>query len=97
MSVLAGQTVYAVGVYQPLERIIAMSNGGFNQTAATALHGVTPVVWVNREGTTLRLDIQGLEPVSLQAGENYSHIFQSAGKYAFSVYGFAAEGQVTVV
>ena len=93
----AGRTAYAVGVYQPVESVIAISNGSFNQTAVTALHGVTPVVWVNKEGVPLLLSIQGLKPVSLQAGQNYTYIFQSTGKYTFSVYGFPVEGQVAVV
>jgi len=93
----AGKTVYSVGVYEPLERFVAISNGAFNQTAVTALHGVTPVVWVNEEGSPLLLNIQGLKPVSLQAGQNYSYVFQSAGKYTYSIHGFAADGEVTVL
>jgi len=93
----AGRAAYAVGVYQPVERIVAISGGSFNQSAVTALHGVTPVVWVNKEGVPLLLNIQGVKPVSLQAGQNFSYIFQSAGKYTFSVYAFAVQGQVTVV
>ena len=92
----AGKTAYAVGVYTPVERTIAISSNGFNQTSVTALHGVTPLVWMNEAGFPLVLDVQGLQAVPLQAGQNYTHVFQSAGKFSFSIFETSAQGLVTV-
>jgi len=96
VALQAGGTAYAVGVYTPIVRRIAISGTAFNETSTTALHGVTPVVWIN-EGPPLVLDIQGLNPVSLQTGQNYTHIFQAGGTFTFSVYDSSSEGEVLVI
>ena len=92
----AGKTSYAVGVYTPVERVVAISNDGFNQTSITALHGVTPVVWVNEAGSPVVLDVQGVKAVPLEAGQNYTQVFQSAGKFAYSIFNTSEQGRVTV-
>jgi hypothetical protein len=64
--VVGGKTAYAVGIYLPIVRVITFNRDGFNSTAVTALHGVTPVIAPNAR-------------VYLQPSQNYTMVFKSAG------------------
>lgn len=92
--VSGGKTQFAVAVYAPVVRVISISSAGFNSTAVTAEHGLTPVVWVNVGVELYTLNIQGLARVSLNPGENYTAIFSSQGTFGYSVLNSGYNGTV---
>jgi hypothetical protein len=84
VAVLAGKTSYAVGVYNPVVRVVSVAGGVFNTTEITAKHGVTPVVWVNRSGDDQFISSQLTGRVEILPMQNYTHVFQQPGTFAFS-------------
>jgi hypothetical protein len=84
--VVGGKVQYSLGIYNPVLRVVSVTPEGFNSTAISALHGVTPVVWVNRgSGYTLLL-IDTLGNVVLQPSENFTHVFPSTGTFHFELF-----------
>ena len=96
VTVAGGKTAYAVGVYVPIVRGVDIASKGFNVTGLTAFHGVTPVTWINDNGTYAVLQITGLENVVLGAGQNFTYIFPSGGQYGYQILFTQFKGIVTV-
>ena len=96
VSLSGGKTQYAVGYYSPVLRVIGITGGGFNLTAATALHGVTPVIWVNLGGSVVTLDIGHLNRFSLYPSQNFTYVFPSSGTFHFDVFNTNFNGSIQV-
>lgn len=90
----AGKSLFAIGVYNPILRVIAASSQGFNSTSVSALHGVTPVVWVNLGGSYVVLEIDGVGRVTLQPSQNYTRVFQNPGTFYFDIFDTSFVGSV---
>jgi len=97
ITLTRSSTEFAIGVYKPITRVISITTQGFNQTDVSALHEVTPVVWINEMSSLVRLDIQGLSSVAIQPSENFTHVFVSAGTVSFTASSSTSTGYVTVV
>ena len=97
VTVNKGQTQYAVGVYRPISKTIAITDTGFNSTTVVALHGVTPVTWINQGQSALILRVQGLDPISLQPGQTSTQVFPGTGTFLFSCSSFSSIGSLESV
>jgi hypothetical protein len=95
--VSGGKSQFAVGVYSPILREIAITSSGFNSTAVTALHGVTPVVWVNLSHDSVVLDIKNLNVITIGPGGNFTKIFPTEGSFDFSLLDTGFNGTVESV
>jgi plastocyanin len=91
----SGQTEYAVTVYQPIAKVIAVTSSGFNSTTVTALHGTTPVVWINYGSTPAVFSGPLLGQTIIQAGQNHTYTFTTPGTYTYMA--LDTNGTVTVV
>jgi hypothetical protein len=85
VAVPNGLTVYAVGVYQVTPSVVDITKSGFNTTQAAALHGVTPVIWVNNAGSSMVLTIASNGSYDLASGQNLTKIFQGSGTFDYSL------------
>jgi hypothetical protein len=97
VPVQAGTTTFAIGTYTPIWKVISFSQTYFNSTHISAVHGVTPVFWVNVSGqvVTLQSSFFGTRPI--QPGGNTSFVFQTTGTFTFWIYGDqSVQGSVTV-
>ncbi|MDG6909831.1 MAG: hypothetical protein JRN08_05635 [Nitrososphaerota archaeon] len=92
----AGKTAYAVGVYTAAKVAVGVTPGGFNQTAVGALHGVTPVAWVNTGTQEVVVVVSGVGSVDLVPGQAHSVVFAAAGVYGFHILDTSITGTVTV-
>jgi len=88
--------VFAFGAYTPVSRFIGISNSAFNSTTISALHGVTPVVWVNREGVPVTILSSVFLDKTINPGQSFTYVFQSAGTYGFQISGGASTLTVNV-
>jgi hypothetical protein len=88
-----GRTEFAVAVYSPVIRSIAVTQNGFNSTSITAMHGVTPVVWINERNSTVVLEISGVR-ATIAPSENYTRVFPSAGRETFDILNSESSGTV---
>jgi len=84
-DLVAGTTTFAVGVYDPLVRTVSISGDQFNNTRLTAMHGVTPVVWVNRMSQDVVLHSPVTGNVVVPAAQNFTYVFKAAGTFTFSI------------
>ena len=89
-----GKTAYAVGVYSPITRGIAVSQNGFNSSTVTALHGVTPVVWINAGTVPVTIEVSNVGSMILNPSENFTAIFSSSGAFSFDIPGSGLSGTV---
>ena len=94
VSLRGGGTAYAVGTFDPVLKIVEITQTGFNSTSVSALHGVTPVVWINKGGSGVTLEIAPDTRIYLQPSQNYTTVFQAAGTYGFSVFNTDFVGSV---
>lgn len=83
ISLPAGTTAYATGLYEPVPVVIAVKEGAFNVTKVRALHGVTPVIWVNQGANYTVLHIQPYGRVVLYPGQNFTWVYDEPGTYSF--------------
>jgi hypothetical protein len=85
VNVPRGVTSYVVGVYDPIVETVSVSHNMFNSTELIAMHGVTPVVWVNgmSDFVVISSDLTGR--VSIAPSQNFTYIFQKAGVFTFSL------------
>ena len=95
VAVPNGKTVYADAVYDVIPSVISIAHSGFNSTEVSALHGVTPVIWVNTSGSDVVLNIQSIGNVALASGQNFTKVFQSVGSLSFTD-GFSTPGTLQV-
>lgn len=97
VNVLVGQTAFAYGVYHPISEVIAVSPTVFNNTKAIALHGVTPLVFLNTSDQVVTLQGTGFNTASLNPGQSFTFIYPATGTYSFNVLGNPdISGQVKV-
>lgn len=98
-SVTPSITTYAVGVYDPITRVVQVTNSGFNETSIQAIHGITPVVWTNPSSSAVTIRGSPTGSVTIQPGETYTHVFTAAGTYNYTVIanGYEATNEVVTV
>jgi len=84
VAVSAGRSSYAVGVYTPIPAVIAVGESGFNVTKASALAGVTPVIWVNEVSGYAVMNISPVGRVLIPPGGNYTYVFETTGSFSFA-------------
>jgi hypothetical protein len=90
VNILAGKTSYAVGVYDPIVKGVAIESNQFNATAISAKHGVTPVVWVNKMNSYAVVQGAPTGTIMIQPMTNYTYVFQTPGKYTITLFGAQA-------
>jgi len=84
VTVAGGKHAYAVGTYDPIVEYVSVGGGQFNSTSLDALHGVTPVVWVNPSSSDQIIYSQPTGRVEILPMQNYTYIFQHPGTFVFS-------------
>lgn len=90
VNILAGKTSYAIGVYDPVLKGVAIVGNQFNATTISAEHGVTPVVWINKmSGNAIVRGGPGGE-FTIQPTMNYTYVFQTPGSYTLTLFGVQA-------
>lgn len=97
VQVSAGVTVFAAGVYVPVVMKIGVTPSGFNRTSIGALHGVTPVSWIDTSSGPVTINIDQVGRVNLNAGQNYTHIFSGPGSYSYQLFLTPSQGGVVGV
>ncbi len=97
VNVSGGKTSFVVGQYHPTIDVVSVTQGQFNVTGIVALHGVTPVVWVNptTEYVTLTGSVTGT--MIIPPMQNLTHVFQSAGTYGISIVGSSSPNLIVTV
>ena len=85
VSVSAGKSAYAIGIYNPIVEFVSVSQGQFNTTQLSTKHGVTPVVWVNHSSVYETIDSQVTGRVIIPPLQNFTFVFQTAGTFLFSL------------
>jgi hypothetical protein len=85
VNIPSGKTSYVVGVYDPIVETVSVSRSQFNSTELHAMHGITPIVWVNEmsDSVIIYSDLTGR--VSLAPSQNFTYIFQDVGVFTFSL------------
>jgi hypothetical protein len=95
VSLFDGKTSFATGTYSPISVHVGLGPAGLNSTSVNALHGVTPVVWVNTSGESVVLRVDG-SSYDLFAGGTVTHVFTGAGTYVYTINGQQYQGIVNV-
>jgi len=98
VDVLAGRRASAIGVYYPVKVVIAVSGLNFNVTRVNAIHGVTPVVWLNTSGQIVTIEGDSWTTASIFPGGNFTYVYRAAGTFAFgfpSIHGAVGEVDVS--
>jgi len=96
VTVLPGKTAFAVGVYSPILKVVGVTSTGFNSTGVSAIHDVTPVVWVNGLSSYAVLEIDTVGSVVVPPSANYTHVFSHAGTYSYNLFNGNSTGYVAV-
>jgi hypothetical protein len=91
-----GSSVYAVATYSPTVVIITLTADGFTPPSVNAVHGVTPVVWVDRTGVDSAIEVAPGVSRDLFADSNVTYIYQVAGTYTYSLNAGQWTGTVSV-
>ena len=97
LVLVGGKTEYAVAIYSPLIKLISVTESGFNTTSITALHGVTPVIWINEGGSAVTLSIGTVGHILIDPSQNYTHVFASQGSFDFALSNTNFNGTVNSV
>ncbi|MDE1852990.1 MAG: hypothetical protein KGI38_04480 [Thaumarchaeota archaeon] len=97
ITLTGGGTEYAVGTYNPIVRVVAITQDGFNSSSVSALHGVTPVVWKNEGSSSVTFEISGVTRIPLAPGQNYTKVFAAAGTFNFDIVNTSFKGTVSSV
>jgi hypothetical protein len=87
ISVIGSQSSYAVGVYDPLVRVVSIDQNHFNTTSVSALHGVTPVAFVNQMSNSVILESDVTGNIPIRPSQNFTYVFQGAGSFDFTLSG----------
>jgi len=85
VTISAGKSTYAIGVYDPIVEFVSVSQDQFNTTQLSAKHGVTPVAWVNHSSGYETIDSQVTGRVIIPPLQNFTYVFQAAGTFLFSM------------
>jgi hypothetical protein len=81
-----GITSYANAIYSPVIRVIQLGPSGFNTTVVTALHAVTPVIWLNPSTSSIVINGGQFSHIVVEPGQNFTYTFPAAGNYQFFIY-----------
>jgi hypothetical protein len=87
VSVLAGRTAYALGLYDPVVKGISIEGGQFNATDISIKHGVTPFVLINKMNGFAVVQGAPTQTIIIQSAKNYTYVFQNAGTYTLTLFG----------
>ena len=80
-----------------IKKVIGFSQNSFNSTSLTAVHGVTPVIWVNVSSQVVTLQSKFFGTIPVQPGRNASFVFQAAGTFNFWIFNDqSVAGTITV-
>ena len=85
VTLARGSTEYVYTTYDPILRKISVSQGGFNVTSVTALHGVTPVVWTNDGDSAVTLHVDSIGTVIIDPSRNYTAVFATGGTFQYDI------------
>ena len=85
INVTAGKTSYAVGVYDPTVETVSISGNRFSASQVGAMHGVTPVVWVNKMTEPTIIFVGSNAGVEVQPSQNLTYVFRSTGSFVISL------------
>lgn len=91
-----GKTYYATGFYDPILKVFEITNEGINATSVTALHGVTPVIWLNHSTADVILEFQDGSRADIHPSQNFTRVFISPGVFSFSSLSGSFTGEVSV-
>jgi hypothetical protein len=89
-----GKTTYAIATYIPVARAITITDAGFNSTSVTAMHGITPVVWINRGSSVVVLEVNSVGRIPLNPLQNYTTVFPNSGTFNFDIFNTGFTGTV---
>jgi heme/copper-type cytochrome/quinol oxidase subunit 2 len=85
VTIAPGYQAYAVGSYQPETKSVQVTPSGFNETAVVALHGVTPVTWINPSSSLVTFSGGPFQQVRLQSGQSYTYTFTTPESFVLNV------------
>ncbi|MDA4134281.1 MAG: hypothetical protein OK441_01755 [Thaumarchaeota archaeon] len=85
VTITTGIPVYAVGSYQPETKFVQVTPNGFNETSLAALHGVTPVTWINLSGSLVTFSGGPFQQVRLESGQAYTYTFATVQSFVLYV------------
>jgi hypothetical protein len=97
VSVSSSRTSYAVGVYDPLVEAVSIGQNQFNNTRLSAMHGVTPVVFVNHMSSPVVLESDLTGNISIRPSQNFTYVFQNRGSFDFTLSGSASQALTVAV
>jgi len=87
VNLAGGETSYAVGIYDPIPVVVSVGQGRFNATSIEVMHAITPVVWVNPSSDYEVIFSNQTGRLFVPPLQNYTYVFSSQGKFAFSLVG----------
>lgn len=85
VNVMTSTNSYAIGVYNPLIRVVTITTSGFNATQVTALHSITPVAWINHLGANAVLESSATGNVLIPPSQNFTYVFSNPGFVSFTL------------
>ncbi len=97
VNVSGGKTSFVIGQYHPIVDVVSVTQDQFNVTNIAALHGVTPVVWVNPTSDYVTLSGSETGVITIPSMQNYTYIFQHAGTYGISIVGSSSTNLIATV
>ncbi|HEV2138949.1 MAG TPA: hypothetical protein VGR53_08905 [Nitrososphaerales archaeon] len=97
VSVLAGKSTYALGVYEPVLKVISIEGGQFNATTISIKHGVTPFVLINKMTSFASVQGAPIGTIIIQSAKNYTYVFQNSGTYTLTLFGTSAPNLTVAV
>jgi len=62
-----------------------VTSAGFNTTAVSAYHGVTPVVWKNPSDAAVSFTAGPFRGTTIDGGQSYSFVFPTVGVYDLTI------------
>jgi hypothetical protein len=92
-----GRTSYIVGTYDPIPVIVSVDQSHFNTTSIEVMHGITPVVWVNPSSNYEVISSSLTGRLFVAPLQNFTYVFSSQGKFAFSFAGNTSPDLVVTV
>lgn len=87
VSVVAGKTSYAIGVYEPVVKGVSIENGQFNATTMSVKHLVTPFVLINRMSGYAVIQGGPTGTIIIQPAQNFTYVFQNVGTFTLNLFG----------
>ena len=87
VSVAAGRTSYAIGVYDPVVKGVTIVGGQFNATTISVKHAVTPFILINRMSGYAVIQGSPSGTIIIQPAQNYTNVFQNVGTYSLTLLG----------